>query len=328
MTELQDMTDDPRTTGPDGETPAGDIGAGGPAEPEGRPDSVSGAAPADPAAPPEAANDSEAPENRETPGGDPEAVRPETASSETAGPETDGAGSETAGPDDVPDADPAAEPPADPAAEPDADPEEGETGAPALTEEQQRIVALELEIAELKDRALRAMAEADNARKRASREVADSRKYGATALARDILTVADNLGRALQAVPEVPREEDENLFNLRAGVDMTRQEMLQALERHGVKKVTPETGERFDHNRHQAMFEVPTDELAPGAVAQVVQDGYVIHDRLLRPALVGVARKPPEEAPPEPEDAAEEAAEAPEDAAETPEESAGESDAA
>ena len=125
-----------------------------------------------------------------------------------------------------------------------------------------------------------------------------------------------------------PREEDENLFNLRAGVDMTRQEMLQALERHGVKKVTPETGERFDHNRHQAMFEVPTDELAPGAVAQVVQDGYVIHDRLLRPALVGVARKPPEEPAPEAGEAAEEAAEAPEDAAEPPEESAGESDAA
>ncbi len=329
MTELHDMTDDPQKTDSGGETPAGDIGAGGSAEPEGRPDSVSGAAPAGPAAPLEAANDSEAPENGETPGGDPEAVRPETASSEAAGPETadpetDGAGSETAGPDDVPDADAAAEPPA----EPDADPEEAETGAPALTEEQQRIVALELEIAELKDRALRAMAEADNARKRATREVADSRKYGATALARDILTVADNLSRALQAVPEVPREDDENLFNLRTGVDMTQQEMLQALERHGVKKVTPETGERFDHNRHQAMFEVPTDELAPGAVAQVVQDGYVIHDRLLRPALVGVARKPPEEAAPEPGDAAGDAAEAPEEDAETPEENAGESDAA
>ncbi len=322
MTELHDMTDDPRTTGPDGETPAGDIGAGGPAEPEGRPETVSGAASADPAAPPEAANDSEAPESRETPNGDPEAGRPETASPETANPETASPETDGAGPDDAPDAD------AEPSAEQDADPEEGETGAPALTEEQQRIVALEIEIAELKDRALRAMAEADNARKRATREVADSRKYGATALARDILTVADNLGRALLAVPEVPREEDENLFNLRTGVDMTQQEMLQALERHGVKKVTPETGERFDHNRHQAMFEVPTDELAPGAVAQVVQDGYVIHDRLLRPALVGVARKPPEESPPEPEDAAEEAAEAPEDAAETPEESTGESDAA
>ena len=294
------MTDDPRTTDPGGETPAGDSGAGS-AEPEARPETAS-AAPADPAAPPEAANDSEAPESAEAPDrgtadGGPDSGDPETDTGETG------------------------EAPA-------ADPEGGDVEAPALTEEQQRIVDLETEIAELKDRALRAMAEADNARKRAARDVADSRKYGATGLARDILTVADNLGRALQAVPEVPREEDENLFNLRAGVDMTLQEMLQALERHGVKKVTPETGERFDHNRHQAMFEVPTGDLAPGAVAQVVQDGYVIHDRLLRPALVGVARRPPEEAAAEAGDAAEEAAGTPEDAEATPEENAGESGAA
>ena len=217
------------------------------------------------------------------------------------------------------------------AEDPDADdsgagesPDGGEPEAPALTEEQQRIVDLETEIAELRDRALRAMAEADNTRKRASRDVAESRKYGATPLARDVLSVADNLSRALQAVPEVSREDDENLFNLRTGVDMTLKELLQALERHGVKKVTPEAGERFDHNRHQAMFEVPTDELAPGAVAQVVQDGYVIHDRLLRPALVGVARKPPEEPAPEAEEVA---AETPEEAP-LPAESAEESDAA
>lgn len=168
--------------------------------------------------------------------------------------------------------------------------------APVLTDDQKRIVELEEEINELKDRALRAMADADNAQKRATREVADSRKYGATGLARDILTVADNFGRALQAVPQVTQEEDENLFNLRTGVDMTLSELLQAMERHGVQRITPETGERFDHNRHQAMFEVPTEELAPGSVAQVVQDGYVMHDRLLRPALVGVAKKPPEAA--------------------------------
>ncbi|MXW90804.1 MAG: nucleotide exchange factor GrpE [Rhodospirillaceae bacterium] len=279
------MTETPRKTDPGEETPAGD-NDGGSAGPEDPP-----AAASEPAAPPEAANDSDAPEARAPQDGDPA-----------------GGGAEPAGPD---------------SGEADSgEADSGETGAPALTEEQQRIVDLEIEVAELKDRALRAMADADNARKRAARDVADSRKYGATGLARDILTVADNLGRALEAVPDLPREEDENLFNLRAGVDMTLQEMLQALERHGVKKVTPETGERFDHNRHQAMFEVPTDELAPGAVAQVVQDGYVIHDRLLRPALVGVARKPPEEPAPE------EAAEVPEDAAEPPEENTGESDAA
>ncbi len=294
------MTETPRKTDPGEETPAGDTSAGndggGPAGPEDPPATAS-----EPAAPPEAANDSDAPEARAPQDGDPAG-----GGAETAGLDSDEADSGEADPDGT-----------DPA----------ETGAPALTEEQQRIVDLEIEVAELKDRALRAMADADNARKRAARDVADSRKYGATGLARDILTVADNLGRALEAVPDVSREEDENLFNLRTGVDMTLKEMLQALERHGVKKVTPETGERFDHHRHQAMFEVPTGELAPGAVAQVVQDGYVIHDRLLRPALVGVARKPPEEAPSEPEGGAESAAEAPEGAG-TPEASAGESDAA
>ena len=288
------MTDDPRKTDPADDPPDGGAGADDP--------EASGDAPATASAPPGPANDSKAAGDR-----DPAAAESEPDAADTAAGDAESAG-------------------------PDAGPQEGEAGSPALTAEEQRIVDLETEVAELKDRALRALADADNARKRAARDVADSRKYGATGLARDILSVADNLGRALEAVPEIPREEDENLFNLRAGVDMTRQEMLQALERHGVKKVTPETGERFDHNRHQAMFEVPTDELAPGAVAQVVQDGYVIHDRLLRPALVGVARKPPEEPAPEagPEagEAAEEAAEAPEDAAEPPEENGGESDAA
>ncbi len=285
------MTDDPRKTDPAEGPPDGETGGTGAEAP--------GEAPATASAPPEPANDGDAAADSD----------PATADSEPGAADTAAGDAKSA--------------------EPDAGPQEGEGEAPALTEEQQRIADLETEVAELKDRALRALADADNARKRAARDVADSRKYGATGLARDVLSVADNLGRALEAVPEVPREEDENLFNLRAGVDMTRQEMLQALERHGVKKVTPETGERFDHNRHQAMFEVPTDELAPGAVAQVVQDGYVIHDRLLRPALVGVARKPPEEPAPEagPEagEAAEEAAEAPDENAQ---ENAGESDAA
>ena len=271
------MTDEPRKTEHDEETPAGDPAAGSAADAEELPQAES-KPDIDSAVPPEAANNRDVPEEEV----------PETGISETG-----------------------------------ESPGSGEPEAPALTEDQQRIVDLETEIAELRDRALRAMAEADNTRKRASRDVAESRKYGATPLARDVLTVADNLGRALQAVPEVSPEDDENLFNLRTGVDMTLKELLQGLERHGVKKVTPEAGERFDHNRHQAMFEVPTGDLAPGAVAQVVQDGYVIHDRLLRPALVGVARKPAEDAAPEPEDAAETPEEAP-----PPAESAEESDAA
>lgn len=291
------MIDDPRKTDPAEASPAGGTGAD---EPEAGDSEASGDAPAAAPAPPEPANDSEAAADSD----------PATGAKDSKSAEPDAA--DMAAGDAT-------------SAEPDAGPQEGEACPPALTAEEQRIVDLETEVAELKDRALRALADADNARKRAARDVADSRKYGATGLARDILSVADNFGRALQAVPEISREEDENLFNLRAGVDMTRQEMLQALERHGVKKVTPETGERFDHNRHQAMFEVPTDELAPGAVAQVVQDGYVIHDRLLRPALVGVARKPPEEPAPEAGEAAEDAAEPPE---ENGKESAGESDAA
>ena len=279
------MTDDPRKTEPDGEAPAGDSAAGGSA--------AGGGAEAE-----------EPPRAESAPEADPAA--PTEAANDRGGAEAE---------DPDPDADDSG------AGE---SPDGGEPEAPALTEEQQRIVDLETEIAELRDRALRAMAEADNTRKRASRDVAESRKYGATPLARDVLSVADNLSRALEAVPEVSREDDENLFNLRTGVDMTLKELLQALERHGVKKVTPEAGERFDHNRHQAMFEVPTDELAPGAVAQVVQDGYVIHDRLLRPALVGVARKPPEEPAPEAEEVA---AETPEEAP-LPAESAEESDAA
>ena len=298
------MNDDTRKTESDEAIPAGDAGAGNAAEGEARPDAAS--APC--ADPPEAANDRDAPEAKET-----EAKETEAKETEAEVPEAEILEADVPATEDIPDA--------------------GEPEAPALTDDQQRIVALETEIAELRDRALRAMAEADNAQKRAARDVSESRKYGATALARDALTVADNLGRALLAVPDVPREDDENLFNLRTGVDMTLKEMLQALERHGVKKVTPEAGERFDHNRHQAMFEVPTDDLAPGAVAQVVQDGYVIHDRLLRPALVGVARKPPEEAPPAPEEApssgeAPPPEEAPSGEAPPPEENAEESDAA
>ena len=216
----------------------------------------------------------------------PEAAEaPDTAASAAA--EPDGAGPDGAAPDSAA--------------------EDGAAPAPqAPTPEEERIAGLEAEIAALRDRTLRALADADNDRKRAARDVAESRRFGATGLARDILSVADNLGRALQAVPELAREDDENLFNLRTGVDMTLKELLQVLERHGVRKVTPAAGERFDHNLHQAMFEVPSADLAPGTVARIVQDGYVLHERLLRPALVGVARTPPEAAAPD--EAAESAA--------------------
>ncbi len=184
-------------------------------------------------------------------------------------------------------------PKADPAG---ADPEStGNEGADAgATEEdtEAMIAELEAELAEIKDNALRAMAEAENIRKRAERQVADANKYGAVGMARDMLTISDNLRRALDAAPADAAAGDALLANLRAGVEMTENELQQALARHGVKEITPTPGEKFDHNQHQAMFEMETDDYPPGTVAQVMQAGYMLHDRLLRAAMVGVAKAP------------------------------------
>ncbi len=143
---------------------------------------------------------------------------------------------------------------------------------------------------ELKDRLLRTLAEMENLRRRSQRELEDGRKYAVTSFARDLLEVSDNLRRGLEAVPDGAAEQSEYLRNLIAGIEMTERSLHSIFERHNIKQVRPERGERFDHNRHQAMFEVPTRELAPGTVAETMQVGYVIADRLLRPALVGVAK--------------------------------------
>jgi molecular chaperone GrpE len=148
----------------------------------------------------------------------------------------------------------------------------------------------EEQVAELKDRLLRTLAEMENLRGRTAREIEDARKYAVTGFARDVLEVADNLGRALASVPQEARETDEAVRNLMLGVEMTQRSLLTALEKHKVRRVAPQRGDRFDPNLHQAMFEIPTDQQAPGTVAEVMQDGYVIADRLLRPALVGVAK--------------------------------------
>jgi molecular chaperone GrpE len=148
----------------------------------------------------------------------------------------------------------------------------------------------EEQLAEAKDRLLRTLAEMENLRGRTAREIEDARKYAVTGFARDVLEVADNLGRALASVPQEARETDEAVRNLMLGVEMTQRSLLTALEKHKVRRVAPQRGDRFDPNLHQAMFEVPTDQQAPGTVAEVMQDGYVIADRLLRPALVGVAK--------------------------------------
>ena len=143
--------------------------------------------------------------------------------------------------------------------------------------------------AALKDQLLRLMADSENLRKRSERDVSAAKKYGALGLARDLLGSIDNLETAISHMPENKDDMDETLKNILIGVEMSARELASVLERHHIKKVTPEK-EKFDYNIHQAMFEVPTDEVEPGMVVQVVQSGYMLHDRLLRPAMVGVSK--------------------------------------
>jgi molecular chaperone GrpE len=158
------------------------------------------------------------------------------------------------------------------------------------TAEADPVAALEAERNDLKDKLLRTLAEMENLRRRAEREVADARVYAVTKFARDMLNVADNVRRALESVPPEARESAEGPFKaLIEGIDVTERDLLNTLERHGVKRLDPQ-GQKFDPHLHQAMFEVPNPEVPNGTVAQVVQPGYVIGDRVLRPALVTVAK--------------------------------------
>jgi molecular chaperone GrpE len=150
--------------------------------------------------------------------------------------------------------------------------------------------ALVKEATEARDRMLRTLAEMENLRKRTSREVADARIYGITGFARDVLEIADNLQRALDAVPaEARANADPGLKALIEGVELTERSLHNTLEKNGVKKLDP-SGGKFDPNFHQAMFEVPDPSVPAGTVVQVVQAGYTIGDRVLRPALVGVSK--------------------------------------
>jgi len=149
----------------------------------------------------------------------------------------------------------------------------------------------------LQDKLLRTLAEMENLRKRTAREVAESRLYGVTSFARDMLAVADNMRRALEAVPpELRTSAQGGIKALIDGVDLTERELLKALEKNGVRQFTPQ-GEKFDPNLHQAMFEVPDATVPAGSVVQVVQPGYMIGERVLRPALVGVSKGGPKTAP-------------------------------
>jgi len=157
--------------------------------------------------------------------------------------------------------------------------------------------AFEREHAEMKDRLLRGLAEMENLRKRTEREIADSRLYSVTSFARDLLVVADNMRRALETVPpELRNTAESGVKALIDGVELTERELLKALEKNGVRQFTPQ-GEKFDPNVHQAMFEIPDATVPAGSVVQVVQPGYMIGDRVLRPALVGVSKGGPKAAP-------------------------------
>jgi molecular chaperone GrpE len=168
-----------------------------------------------------------------------------------------------------------------------ATPETSANAAAAPNEDQ--MAALAREAADYKDKLLRSLAEMENLRKRTDRQVADARDYGIAAFARDILAVADNMERALGALDADLREKaDASTKALLDGVELTERELLKVLDKHGVKKFDP-LGEKFDPNLHQAMYQVPDPSRPAGTVAQVVQPGYMIGDRMLRPALVGVA---------------------------------------
>jgi molecular chaperone GrpE len=146
------------------------------------------------------------------------------------------------------------------------------------------------EAADFKDKLLRTLAEMENLRKRTEREVFDARLYGIASFAREVLAVADNMHRALEAIgPELRESADAKVKALIEGVELTERELLKTLEKNGVKKFSPQ-GEKFDPNVHQAMYEVPTSDLPPGQVADVIQAGYMLGERVLRPALVAVSK--------------------------------------
>jgi molecular chaperone GrpE len=169
-------------------------------------------------------------------------------------------------------------------------------GAQGADEAAARIAALEAQLAEaeaerakLRDQALRAVAEAENTRRRVQREAEEREKFALSSFARELTSVVDNLRRALETLTPAARGADAGLDQFAQGVELTEREFMAILDRNGIKRVTP-AGEAFDHNLHQAIAQAESPDLAPGTVVQVVQAGYTLHGRILRPALVVVAK--------------------------------------
>ena len=151
-----------------------------------------------------------------------------------------------------------------------------------------------IEIQELKDQLLRSLAEGENLRKRTLKEIADAKKYSHISFVRDLVSSVDNFQRALEALPEDKSQLSEPIKNLIIGLEIVEKEMVNCFEKHNISQISP-LGEKFDYNFHQAMFEVPTNEQESGYVVEVSQKGYLLYDRLVRPAMVGISKKPEEE---------------------------------
>jgi len=149
------------------------------------------------------------------------------------------------------------------------------------------------EIQELKDQLLRSLADSENLRKRTTKEIADAKRYGHISFVRDLVSSVDNLQRALKVVPDDKSVLSEPVKNLIIGLEIVEKEIINTFEKHNLKEISP-LYEKFDYNLHQAMFEVPTTEKDPGYVVEVSQKGYLLHDRLVRPAMVGISKKPDE----------------------------------
>lgn len=170
-----------------------------------------------------------------------------------------------------------------------ASPIDPEDNGITFPEHEARIAELESEVNDAKEKMLRAMAEVENIRRRSQRERDDTSRYAVSGFARDMLSVADNLRRAVDSVDGEARKTNELIENLMAGVEATERELLNALQKHGIHKIEP-LDVPFDPNLHEAMFEVDAPDKPTGLVVQLLEPGYVIHDRVLRPARVGVSK--------------------------------------
>ena len=174
----------------------------------------------------------------------------------------------------------------------DAEPENAVAAQVSDVEDSQNsdpLIAMTVERDALKDQLLRALADTENMRRRSEREADTARKYGHSQFAYDLVGAIDNLARALASAPQDKSSLDDSVQSLLTGIELSWTEIQSAIEKHGVRQINP-VGEKFDYNFHQAMFEVPTNDQPPGMVLEVVQHGYALHDRLLRPAMVGVTK--------------------------------------